>query len=175
MVQRQPQEPGEGLKNRFPTFPFCSKPRQMSESNSRWPAWKRVPPFLPVPLRARADGWTAERQGRFIGLLAETGSVSEAACRVSMSRESAHRLRRRAGAESFAHAWDAIVAFRSGAAIENRKITPSELPERAIEGEFHILIRRRRFVRALRKPSTSALLRLLRRMDAATARRGWDR
>jgi hypothetical protein len=27
----------------------------MAESNSRWPAFARVPPFLPVPLRARAS------------------------------------------------------------------------------------------------------------------------
>lgn len=46
---------------------------------ARWPAYARVPPFLPVPVRARADGWTVERQGRFIGLLAETGCVAAAA------------------------------------------------------------------------------------------------
>jgi hypothetical protein len=28
----------------------------MTESNSRWPAYARVPPFLPVPLRARSSG-----------------------------------------------------------------------------------------------------------------------
>ena len=60
----------------------------MSHSpSSTWPAYARVPPFLPVPLRARADGWTPERQARFIGLLAETGSVVEAARAVGMSRE----------------------------------------------------------------------------------------
>ena len=48
---------------------------------ARWPAYARVPPFLPVPVRARADGWTLERQGRFIGYLAETGCVAEAARR----------------------------------------------------------------------------------------------
>lgn len=148
----------------------------MPESNTpaRWPAWKRVPPFLPVPLRARADGWTPERQAKFVGLLAETGSVADAARRVGMSRESAHRLRRRAGAESFAHAWDTIVAFWKGEKVHHRKITPSELFERAHVGEFHILMRRRKFVRAVRKPSTSALLRLVKRMDGAAARGGWD-
>ena len=65
----------------------------MPESPPSWPAYARVPPFLPVPLRARADGWTPERQARFIGLLAETGSVAEAARRVGMGRESAWRLR----------------------------------------------------------------------------------
>jgi hypothetical protein len=145
-----------------------------SATPSRWPAWKRVPPFLPVPLRARADGWTAERQARFIGLLAETGSVAEAARRVGMSRMAAYRLLRRAGAESFVHAWDAIVGFWQGEPVAMRKVTPSELFERAHEGEFHILMRRRKFVRPVRKPSTTALLRHLRRMDAAAARGGWD-
>ena len=141
---------------------------------TRWPAWKRVPPFLPVPLRTRADGWTPERQAKFIGLLAETGSVAEAARGVGMSRMAAYRLRRRAGAESLAHAWDAIVGFWQGDPVEPRKVTPSELFERAHDGDFHIRMRRRKFVRAARKPSTSALLRHLRRLDAAAERRGWD-
>ena len=40
----------------------------MAESNTpRWPAYGRVPPFLPVPLRARADGWTPEQFVRWFG------------------------------------------------------------------------------------------------------------
>jgi hypothetical protein len=147
----------------------------MAESNSsRWPAYARVPPFLPVPLRARADGWTPERQARFIGFLAETGSVAEAARRVGMSRESAHRLRRHPRAGSFAHAWDAIVALRRGAQVQHRKITVEELPELAFDGPFHVLIRRQRFVRAWRKPSNSALLRQIRRLDAIVSRQGLE-
>lgn len=106
----------------------------MPESRSSWPAYARVPPFLPVPLRARANGWTSERQARFIGLLAETGSVAEAARRVGMGRESAWRLRRRAEAASFAHAWDAVVAIRRGESVAPRKVTPAELAEHAFEG-----------------------------------------
>lgn len=146
----------------------------MSESGDHWPRYARVPPFLPVPLRARADGWTAERQARFIGFLAQTGSVAEAARQVGMGRESAWRLRRRAGAESFAHAWDTVMALRSGGQIQHRKVTRAELAELAIDGPFHVLIRRRRFVRAWRKPCNSALLRHMRHMDAAAARGGWD-
>jgi hypothetical protein len=138
-----------------------------------------VPPFLPVPLRARADGWTPDRQARFIGLLAETGSVAEAARGVGMSRESAWRLRRRAGAGSFAHAWDAVTALRRGKSpsdvdFPKRKITPCELAELAGEGPFHVTLRRGSFVRAQRKPSVSALLRHLRRLDAAAVRGGWE-
>ena len=39
----------------------------------------RLPAFHPVPTRTRCDGWTPARQAEFIGVLAETGSVSAAA------------------------------------------------------------------------------------------------
>jgi hypothetical protein len=63
--------------------------------------------FTPVPLgRQRCDGWSAEQQQRFIRALAAMGSVGQAARAVGMGRASAYRLRERAGAESFAQAWD---------------------------------------------------------------------
>lgn len=69
--------------------------------------------FDPVPLqRARHDGWTPERQRRFIALLAATGVVSAAARAVGMSTQSAYRLRERPGAAGFAAAWD--MAQRQG-------------------------------------------------------------
>jgi hypothetical protein len=151
----------------------------MTQSTQRWPAHVRVPRFVPVPLRARADGWTAERQARFVGLLAETGSVAAAARAVGMSRMTAYRLRGRFGAGSFAHAWDTIVAARAGVSpcspdYPKRKVTPDELAEHAHEGAFHVVMHGGRFVRAVRKPSNSALLRHLRRLDAAAARGGWE-
>jgi hypothetical protein len=159
----------------FPTWASFAKCSSMAESvaSARWPAWKRVPPFLPVPLRARADGWTPDRQARFIGFLAETGSVAEAARRVGLSRMAAYRLRRRKGADSFAHAWDAILGFWNGEPVQQRKVTPDELPERAYEGAVHIIMWRSKFVRVTRKPSNSMLLRHLRRMHAAARRGGW--
>lgn len=45
------------------------------------------------PTRGRA-GWGTLAQGDFIGFLAETGSVTEAARRVGLSKECAYRLRR---------------------------------------------------------------------------------
>ena len=146
----------------------------MPESPPRWPAYARVPPFLPVPLRARGDGWTPERQARFVGLLAETGSVAEAARRVGLTRESAWRLRRRIGAASFAHAWDAVVALRRGEPAAKRKVTLDELSDYVIDGPYVVRMRRRRFLRAQREPSTSALLRHMRRLDAAAERGGWE-
>lgn len=71
-----------------------------------------VPAFAAVPGRARRDGWTGERQSAFIAALARTGRVGRAAAAAGMSRESAYRPRRRAGAGSFAAAWDSILAAR---------------------------------------------------------------
>lgn len=42
-----------------------------------------------VPVRARTDGWTPQRQRAFIEVLADTGSVSAAAEAVGLSREAA--------------------------------------------------------------------------------------
>ncbi|HEY0130503.1 MAG TPA: hypothetical protein VGB57_03790 [Allosphingosinicella sp.] len=71
--------------------------------------------FAPVPVRARRDGWTAERQLRFILALARGARAGEAARRLGRSRQSAYALRRRAGAEAFAAAWDGAVDFAAEA------------------------------------------------------------
>ena len=63
----------------------------------------------PVARRKRADGWTHTRQRKFIEVLADTGSVSEAAKAVHMAKQSCYRLRRSPGAENFARAWDAAI------------------------------------------------------------------
>ena len=65
-----------------------------------------LPAFTPVLRECnRHDGWTEDRQRRFIEALADTGSV-EAACRaVNMSTVGAYYLRRQKGAESFRKAW----------------------------------------------------------------------
>lgn len=83
--------------------------------------------FDPVPVRARRDGWTPEKQREFIEALADTGLVREAAARVGMTEQSASRLRRRADARAFAIAWEA--AIRPGA----RRLHAIAW-ERAIEG-----------------------------------------
>jgi len=59
--------------------------------------------------RIRRDGWTAERQLRFLDALARTHSVSEAAELAGMSRESAYRLRERREGALFAALWDRIL------------------------------------------------------------------
>ncbi|HVL78149.1 MAG TPA: hypothetical protein VM346_02570 [Sphingomicrobium sp.] len=59
-----------------------------------------------VPRRYRRDGWTPARQLRFLDVLRRTRSVAAAARAVGMSRESAHRLRKRDAGGLFALTWE---------------------------------------------------------------------
>lgn len=83
--------------------------------------------WVPVRRRQRTDGWTEEKQRRFIEVLADTGLVNQAARAVGMSRESAHRLRRAPHAAAFDRAWDVARQHAAGL-IEDIAF------ERAIEG-----------------------------------------
>lgn len=66
------------------------------------------------PRRTRRDGWTAERQLRFLHALAQTRSLTKAAAMVGMSRESAHRLRTRSDGSLLALLWDRALAPVAG-------------------------------------------------------------
>ncbi|HET9640527.1 MAG TPA: LysR family transcriptional regulator [Allosphingosinicella sp.] len=59
------------------------------------------PGFTPVPLRARRDGWTPERQYGYLLALAACGHGGRAAKAVGMSQQSAIRLRRRPEAAEY--------------------------------------------------------------------------
>ncbi|HEY0625111.1 MAG TPA: hypothetical protein VGD10_00100 [Allosphingosinicella sp.] len=83
--------------------------------------------WVPVRRRPRFDGWTEEKQRRFIEVLADTGLVSAAAKAVGLSRESAYRLKRSPHGAAFARAWDAA-RHHAGGLIEDTAF------ERAIEG-----------------------------------------
>ena len=63
--------------------------------------------FEPVPFRHRRDGWTPERQRRYVAALFETGHMGKAARAVGMTEQSAGKLRRRPDAASFARACEA--------------------------------------------------------------------
>lgn len=65
--------------------------------------------WVPVRKVQRADGWSLEKQKRFIETLADTGSVTMAARAAGMSRVSAYKLRRTPGEENFAAAWEVAV------------------------------------------------------------------
>lgn len=69
--------------------------------------------WVPVRRKARRDGWTVAAQESFIGVLADTGSVTQAALEVNMSAPSCYRLRRSADGRAFAAAWDAAVQTAS--------------------------------------------------------------
>ena len=89
-----------------------------------------LPAFTPVPLRGRRDGWTPERQRAFIAAIAGGMPSNHAARAVGMSKQTAHALRSRPGAESFAAAWDE--AARRGKAARGKDV--SERTCAAIEG-----------------------------------------
>jgi len=84
--------------------------------------------FDPVPVKARHDGWTAERQRGFIVRLALSGSIGASAQGVGMTRRSAYRLRDHPSAGSFAAAWDKA----QGCGVRARQ---DHAIERALAGE----------------------------------------
>src|SRR5438552_13481847 len=88
----------------------------MSASDSLHPPKPRTRIRRARPERCRRDGWTAERQLRFLDTLAATRSITKAAAAAGMSRESAYRLRDRREGALFALLWDQAVAFEPGPA-----------------------------------------------------------
>ena len=123
-------------------------------------------------------------QCAFLAALYCTGSVAGAARHVGRSRASAYALRKRSGAESFASAWDHILA--GPASIEDlqsgewpmrrhhtrdwRKLTLKDLIWRHRIGLWRPVIYRGKMRAIARKPDNSALLRLLKRLDTRADR-----
>src|SRR3954471_3926557 len=91
--------------------------------------------FTPVPLRRRADGWTAELQLGFILALSRGLSPGEAARSVGKNRQNAYALRKRPGAASFAAAWDAVVAHVRQIRAEGRLPNDRPAAPRGAEAE----------------------------------------
>ena len=130
----------------------------------------RLPAFHPVPIRTRSDGWTPVRQAEFIGVLAETGSVSAAAEFVGMARETAYRLRRKPGAEEFARAWDvALMIAGKSVTLANtppaRKVTGGPTWRMICDGRWRAVMRRGKYAGSIQKPDDSALLSYLAQID----------
>jgi hypothetical protein len=67
----------------------------------------------PNPRTIRGDGWTAQRQLRFLDGLAQTRSVGKAARADGMSREGADRHRKRAEG-LFALLWERALKSHKG-------------------------------------------------------------
>jgi hypothetical protein len=110
--------PRHALAAHDPTEDGAPPPDGYDPADYRW---------VPVRRRPRSDGWTEEKQRRFIEVLADTGLVSAAAKAVGMSRESAYRLRCSPHGAAFARAWDAA-RRHAGGVVEDIAF------ERALEG-----------------------------------------
>ena len=126
------------------------------------PDHRRVPAFSPVPLRTREDGWTPARQAAFLGALAETRSVTAAARKVRMARETAYRLRNAPGGRSFAAAWDAVMGRVTAV---RRKVSHEERARRALEGLLKPIMHHGKHVATAEKADNSALLGHLAHLD----------
>ncbi|MEO7564137.1 MAG: hypothetical protein ABIR63_07315 [Sphingomicrobium sp.] len=122
------------------------------------PNTSQVPEFLPAPTRKRIAGWTALRQRAFIDHLALTGCVGEAAAAAGTTSPSAYRLRNRAGAESFARAWDCALQL---AATRLAAIAF----DRALHGRSERVYKDGELVAERKIPSDHLLTWLLARLD----------
>lgn len=116
------------------------------------------PEFTPAPSRKHHAGWTAERQRRFIDTLSLTGSVGQAAASAGVSSRSAYRLRNRAGAESFAQAWDAAQTLAATRVV-------AVIFDRAINGRAERIYKDGELVMERRIPSDYLLTWLAARLD----------
>ena len=132
---------------------------------------RRIPCFHPVPVGARADGWTHQRQAAFIGYLAETRSVLAACRKVSMGRESAYRLRKRPGAAGFAAAWDAALGkSHMPVDLSSAKSTGLDAAYRHEHGLLRVIMNAGKLAGIRRKADDSALLQHLARLDRSCRR-----
>ncbi|HVQ09944.1 MAG TPA: hypothetical protein VMS43_16075 [Allosphingosinicella sp.] len=141
--------------------------KQRRSAGGRAPS---APEFDPVPLRARKDGWTPERQRGFIRGLVLYRNVGRAARAVGMSRESAYRLRERPGAEAFAAAWDQVPAVRPPRGATKLDL----LWHRACYGVTRPIVRNGKQIGTINKPDNQALLKLydrFERMESCIQRR----
>jgi hypothetical protein len=112
------------------------------------------------------------RQAEFIGMLAETGSVSAAAAFVGMARETAYRLRRKPGAEEFAHAWDVALVIAGVRKPDEaprtprpRKVTHAPTWRHIVDGNWRPVLRHGKYAGSIHKPDKSALLSHLAQID----------
>jgi hypothetical protein len=102
-------------------------------------------------LRHQHNGWTPERQQRFLHHLAVHASVAEAARHVGMSRQSAYWLRRQPVGAEFGAAWDAALADR------DRMIDDMAM-DRLLDGEEEVIERDGAVIAVRRRPADIRLL-----------------
>jgi hypothetical protein len=120
--------------------------------------------FIPVPTRARHDGWSAADQREFIGRLASGHSVGEAAGSLGHSRQSVYALRNRKGGEEFARAW--VAAQVLGRAVrEARRCSPGVELEYGLETVLAPRFYRGRLVGFVQRQDHRAALGILAELD----------
>lgn len=89
----------------------------------------------PAPARApRADGWTPERQRKFLEMLAEGHTITNICYALGMSVTSAYALRRSARGATFALGWQAAL-------LRAREHLADRLLERAVHGSVDTVTR----------------------------------
>ncbi|HZF42285.1 MAG TPA: hypothetical protein VEZ48_02630 [Sphingomonadaceae bacterium] len=120
--------------------------------------------FNPVPVRARHNGWAPAVQRRFVLHLARGAGPGEAARHVGRTRQTAYALRARPGAESFAAAWDAAVAF-AARARDARRLPGPLLAQCGLETMLVPRFYRGRLVGFVQREDHRRALRTLKQLD----------
>jgi len=115
--------------------------------------------YEPVPTNGRHDGWTAERQRRFLETLSETGCVEHACRQAGMSAQSAYRFRLKPEAENFLKAWNDALRLAS----TRLRSVPFD---RALNGVCEETIKDGEIVSTKRRYSDKLLMFLLSHTDA---------
>ena len=110
-------------------------------------------------------------QLRFIVALARGAGIEEAARALRKTRQSVYDLRRKAGAESFAAAWDPALAFARQAAAAGR--TPMQ-NHHGIETILVPRYYRGRLIGFMQREDLAGAMRLLGRLDRLAERLGDD-
>ena len=114
--------------------------------------------FTPAPSRKHRSGWTPERQRDFVLALADGHLPGVAAAKVGLGRQSAYRLRMKAGAEGFSAAWDeAESAGRRLRGAGRGRASAWDLANGLLMPRFH----RGHFVGFVLRQDDAALIRLL--------------
>lgn len=125
--------------------------------------------FTPVPLRAQHNGWAPKLQLRFILAVARGAGPEEAARSLGKTKQSVYLLRRKPGAESFAAAWDAALAFARSIAAAEHSRTPG------FGGVATILVPRTfrgRLVGFVQREDVAGAMRVLSRLDRIAGQLG---
>jgi len=119
-----------------------------------------------VPDAERYNGWTAEKQKRFLVALSRGHNIAQASAIVGMSRQSAYALRTAAKGAAFRLGWDAAL-------LHARDVLADELMDRAFNGvREHVTADNGAITTRLRHDNVLAwrmLNRLDRRADTACA------